>query len=192
MMGSRTASSFILAGANRAPPRQAAIAGLAGILPDRRGVACRRSALQPEGGRVDPFELIANSKRAGLEIGGAVINGLGLLGLAATLRLPVRRKPGAQAGDVSGRPDRPRSPAAVAAIGGIAYGVEIAIKSHQFVTHGTQTSQGERVAQLGRRVAVLQYAGLLGSLMLAVAFVLGDAQRDASRAPDHASWATSG
>jgi hypothetical protein len=151
-------------------PRQAAIAGLAGIL------LIAAAALQAVGPQPKVAELtvqlIATSKRAGLEIGGAVVNALGLLGLAATLiflfgasraRKP-EMSPGTRIAAIAG--------GLLAAVGGIAYGIEIAIKSHQFVTHGTQTYPQAKALIGSAGLAALQYAGLLGSLMLAVAFVL--------------------
>jgi hypothetical protein len=60
----------------------------------------------------------------------------------------------------------------VAAIGGIAYGVAITSKAQDFATHGAQTYPQANQLLSGAALAVLQYAGLLGSLLLAVAFVL--------------------
>jgi hypothetical protein len=60
----------------------------------------------------------------------------------------------------------------LAAIGGIAYGVVITSKAHDFATHGTQTYPQANHLLSGAGLAVLQYAGLVGSLLLAVSFVL--------------------
>jgi len=62
--------------------------------------------------------------------------------------------------------------AAVAAVGGIAYGIVITSKAHQFATQGLQTyPEADNLLRTGP-VAVLQYGGLIGSLLLAVSFVL--------------------
>jgi hypothetical protein len=60
----------------------------------------------------------------------------------------------------------------LAAVGGIAYGVVITIKAHDFATHGAQTYPQAHALLGGAGLAALQYAGLLGSLMLAIGFVL--------------------
>ena len=57
-------------------------------------------------------------------------------------------------------------------MGGVAYAILLTIKAHEFVTHGTQTyvQANNLVGSTG--FAALQYAGLIGSLLLAIAFVL--------------------
>jgi hypothetical protein len=117
-------------------------------------------------------QLLVTNKRGGLEILGAVVSGLGLLGLAATLTFLFTavkaRKPEVHPAT--------RIAAAVgavlAAVGGIAYGVIIASKAHTFATTGLQTYPEANSLLKSGGVAVLQYAGLLGSLVLAVGFVL--------------------
>jgi hypothetical protein len=117
-------------------------------------------------------QLLVTNKRAGLEVLGAVVNGLGLLGLAATLYFlfraaSARRPEMSQAmwivGIVGG---------VLAALGGIAYAVTITMKAHDFATHGTQTYPQANDLLSSGAVAALQYAGLIGSLLLAVSFVL--------------------
>ncbi len=150
--------------------RMAAIAALAGVCLLAAAIV---QALGPQA-KVSELtaELIATNKRVGLEIVGAVINAIGLLGLAATLAFLF---------DAS-RARRPESAPAtritalvggiLAAIGGLAYAIIISLKSHDFVTHGTQTYlQANRLVSTAA-VAALQYAGLIGSLLLAIAFVL--------------------
>jgi hypothetical protein len=61
---------------------------------------------------------------------------------------------------------------ALAAIGGIGYGIVITSKAHQFASEHLQTYPQANALLRSGPVAVLQYAGLLGSLLLAVAFVL--------------------
>jgi hypothetical protein len=117
-------------------------------------------------------QLLATNRRAALEVVGQVINGLGLIGLAATLvflfRASKARRPelsqGARITAIAG--------AILAAVGGIAYGVMITVKAHDFATHGSQTyPQANKLLSSGGLV-ILQYAGLLGSLLLAISFVL--------------------
>jgi hypothetical protein len=154
----------------RARPRQAVVAGLAGIL------LLASAALQAVGpqAKVDELtvQLIATNKRAALEVAGAALNAVGILGLGWTLiflfRASRARKPEmSQAVWIT-----VIAGAALAAIGGVAYGIAIAIKSHQFVTHGAQTYLEANSLLKSPLVAGLQYAGLIGSLLVAVAFVL--------------------
>lgn len=117
-------------------------------------------------------QLLVTNKRGPLEVIGALLNGIGLLGLAVTLTFLFRaaraRKPEmapvtsiiAIAGGV------------LAAVGGIASGVVVTLKAHDFATHGAQTYPQAHDLLQGFGLAVIQYAGLLGSLLLAAAFVL--------------------
>ena len=154
----------------RLRPRVAAIAGLGGVL------LFASMILQTAGPQAKVSELtvqlLVTNKRGGLEILSAVADGLGLLGLAATLAFLYTavkaRKP-------------ELSPvtrivllvgAILAAVGGIAYGIVITSKAHQFATQGLQTyPEANNLLRTGP-VAVLQYGGLVGSLLLAVSFVL--------------------
>lgn len=117
-------------------------------------------------------QLLVTNRRAGLEVLGSVVSGLGLLALGATLAFlftaAKARKP-------------EMSPATrilvlvgavLAAAGGIGYGVVIVSKAHQFATQGLQTYPQANALLSGGPVAVLQYAGLVGSLLLAIGFVL--------------------
>lgn len=155
---------------SRARPRQALIAGAAGI--------CLLGAAVVEAVGPQPkvteltVELIATNKRVALEIIGAVINALGLLGLAVTLSFlfwasKARRPESAPATRITALVG-----GALAAVGGIAYGILLTIKAHDFVLHGTQTylQANQLVGSTG--IAVTQYAGLIGSLLVAIAFVL--------------------
>jgi uncharacterized membrane protein len=154
----------------RLRPRYAAIAVLGGLL------LFAAAAVQAVGPQAKVSELtvqlLVTNKRGGLELLATVINGLGLLGLAVTLTFLFSaaraRKPEMTQGSwyaaIAG--------GVLAAIGGIAYGVVITSKAHEFVTHGAQTYPQANALLGGGAVAALQYAGLLGSLVLAVAFVL--------------------
>jgi hypothetical protein len=150
--------------------RQAAIAGLGGIC---LFAAAAVEAVGPQAKVSElTIELITTSKRVGLEITGGVINALGLIGLALTLSFLFQ----------ASKARRPESAQAVrilalvggvlAAVGGVAYAVILSVKANQFVTHGTQTYlQADHLVSTAL-VAGLQYAGLIGSLMLAIGFVL--------------------
>jgi hypothetical protein len=154
----------------RMRPRYAAIAALGGVC------LFAAAAIQAAGPQAKVSELtvqlLVTNKRGSLEVLGTVINGLGLLGLAVTLMFLFNaaraRKPEinqatwitAIAGGV------------LAAVGGIAYGVVIASKAHDFATHGAQTYPQANHLLSGTALAALQYAGLLGSLLLAISFVL--------------------
>ena len=150
--------------------RQAAIAGLAGICLLAAAVV-QALGVQPKVSELT-VELIATEKRVGLEIVGGVINALGLLGLALTLSFLYR----------AAKARRPESSPAtriialvggtLAAIGGVAYAIILTVKAHQFVTEGTQTYLQANHLVSNAAVAGLQYAGLIGSLLLAMAFVL--------------------
>ncbi len=154
----------------RLRPRFAVIAGLAGVLLFA-GAIIQTLGPQAKVGEVT-VQLLVTDRRIGLEILGAVINGLGVLGLMATLAFlftAVKAR----------RPEISRAVwiaaligGVVAAAGGIGYGLIITQKAHQFATHGLQTyPQADTLLRSGP-VAILQYAGLVGALLLAIAFVL--------------------
>lgn len=117
-------------------------------------------------------QLLVTDRRVGLEILGAVVSGLGLLAVGATLvflfgaaraRKP-QMSPATRIIVIVG--------AAMAAAGGIGYALIITSKAQQFATHGLQTYPEANSLLTGGPVAVLQYLGLLGSLLLAIGFVL--------------------
>jgi hypothetical protein len=154
----------------RVRQRQAVVAALGGLM---LFVAAALQAAGPQAGVNElTVQLLVTSRRTGLEVIGALINGLGLLGLAATLAFLFgasrARKPALSQGAwitaiVGG---------VLASVGGLAYGVVIAIKAHEFATQGAQTYPQANALLSGAGLAVLQYAGLIGSLLLAIAFVL--------------------
>lgn len=117
-------------------------------------------------------QLLVTDRRVGLEILGAVVSGLGLLAVGATLvflfgaaraRKP-QMSPATRIIVIVG--------AVMAAAGGIGYALIITSKAQQFATHGLQTYPEANALLTGGPVAVLQYLGLLGSLLLAIGFVL--------------------
>ena len=154
----------------RLRPRWALVAAGAGVLVFG-GAAVQAAGPQPKVAELT-VQLLVTSRRGGLEILGALVNGLGVLGLGATLAflftcVKARKPQIAQATwiiAVAG--------AVLAAVGGIAYAAVISSKAHQFATHGMQTYPEAKALLSSGGVAALQYAGLLGSLLLAVGFVL--------------------
>lgn len=151
-------------------PRLAGLAGAGGVM---LAVAAALQAAGPQP-KVSELtvELITYSRRAGLVVAGAVFNGLGLIVLAGTLALLLRftrsRRPATSQGTLISA----AIGGVLAAAGSIAYGLEITAKAHQFVTHGGQTYLQANTLIGGGTLAALQYAGLLGSLLLAIAFAL--------------------
>jgi hypothetical protein len=166
----RMATTNPVAYETRIRPRQGVLAGVGGIAL-LAAAALQASGPQPKVSELT-VELITYSRREGLVIAGAILNGIGLVALALTivflLAATRARRPGMSQGSrytalVGG---------VLGAIGGIAYGIEITSKAHDFVTHGTQTYLQANSLVGGGPLAALQYAGLLGSLLLAIAFVL--------------------
>lgn len=154
----------------RLRPRFAFVAATAGVLLFA-GAAVQAAGPQA---KVDELtvQLLVTSRRAGLEVIGAIVNGLGLLGLGATLiflfmAVRARRPQTSQGTWIVGLIG-----VVLAAVGGIAYGVVLAHKAQQFAAHGTQTYPEAKTLLSSGAVAALQYAGLFGSLLLAVGFVL--------------------
>lgn len=154
----------------RVRPRQAVIAGVGGLALFAAAVI-QASGPQPKVSELT-VELLVYSRRGGLVVLGAVLNGIGLLLLAATLVylfwLSRARRPGASRGAqitaIAG--------GVLSAAGAAAYGIEIAAQAHRFATHGAQTYPEANALLSGGALPTLQYVGLLGSLLLAVAFVL--------------------
>jgi hypothetical protein len=153
----------------RVRPRMAAVAGAGGVML-LAAAALQASGPQPKVSELT-VELITYSKRTGLVIAGAILNGFGLLALAVTLvfmfSLVRARRPSSQGAQISAAIG-----GVLACVGGIAYGVVIASKAHDFVTHGAQTYVQANSLVSSGPLAPLQYAGLLGALLTAIAFVL--------------------
>ena len=151
-------------------PRFALVAALGGVLLFAGAVI---QSIGPQA-KVSELtvQLLVTDRRVGLEILGSVVNALGILALAATLwflfTAVKARKPEVSPATwitavVGG---------ALAAAGGIGYALVITSKAHQFATQGLQTYPEANHLVRSGPVAVLQYGGLVGSLLLAVAFVL--------------------
>jgi hypothetical protein len=154
----------------RMRPRFAVVAAVGGLALFA-AAAVQAAGAQAKVGELT-VQLLVTNKRGALEVIGTLINGLGLLALAGTLMFLFS----------AARARKPEmSPATsytaivggvLGAVGGIAYGVVITLKAHDFATHGAQTYPQANSLLSGAALAVLQYAGLLGSLLLAVSFVL--------------------
>ncbi len=154
----------------RLRPRFALLAAAAGVLLFG-GAAVQAAGPQPKVSELT-VQLLVADRRGGLEIIGAVVNGLGLLGLGAVLAflftsVKARKPEVSQATWIVAVVG-----VVLAAIGGIAYGAVLASKAHEFATHGSQTYPEAKDLLSSGAVAALQYGGLLGSLLLAVGFVL--------------------
>jgi hypothetical protein len=155
---------------SRLRPRIAVIAALGGVL------LFASMILQTAGPQAKVSELtvqlLVTNKRAGLEIMSAIASALGLIGLAGTLAFLYTAVKARKPGTSEATRITLLIGIVLAATGGIGYGVVIASKAHEFATQGLQTYP-EANNLLGHGpVAVLQYGGLFGSLLLAVAFVL--------------------
>jgi hypothetical protein len=155
---------------NRVRMRQAVIAALAAVL------LIAAAVIQMSGPHTSvdelTLDLIYAHKRFPLDLIGAVLNGLGLAAVAATL--------GWLFGAIRARnPDigfyikwLAVAGSAIAAIAAVVYAIAIATKANDFVTHGNQTYQeAKRLTHSGLLVAV-PLIGQLASLMLAIGFVL--------------------
>jgi hypothetical protein len=151
-------------------PRQAVIASAAAVL------LVGAAAIQISGPHTKvnelTLDLITSHKRFPLDLIGAVVNGLGLAALAATLVFLFRIS--------SARKDNLRGfirwlalgGGIVAGLSGIAYAAIIAGKSSTFVSHGEQTFvQANHLTGTGPLLA-LPFLGQAAALVLAVGFVL--------------------
>lgn len=154
----------------RLRPRLALLSAASGVLLFA-GALISSAGAQPKVQELT-VQLLVTNKRTGLEILSALLSALGLLGLGAILVFLFRAVK-------ARKPDAPPAiwivamlGAAVAAIGQIAYAVVITGKAHEFATHGTQTYPEANALLTSGGVAGAQYGGLLGSLLLAIGFVL--------------------
>ncbi len=154
----------------RVRTRQAVIAGLAGTLLLLSAIL-QAIGPQPKVNELT-VQLLVTNQRGALEIVGAVLDALALLAVAATLNYLFftikARRPETQSAvriaAVGG--------AVIAAVAGLAYSIVIVIKAHQFATNGDQTYYQARELLGGPVFSVLQIAGLLSDLLLALGFVL--------------------
>lgn len=118
------------------------------------------------------LDLITAKKRFPVDLIGAIINGIGLMAVAATLSY-LYGATAARSGDI-----RPFvkilaiAGGVVAAITGVAYAALIAVKANDFVHHGIQTyEQANHLAGSGA-LTFLPLLGQFASLLLAIGFVM--------------------
>lgn len=154
----------------RLRPRYAVLAGVVALL------LLGASIIQSVGPHTTideaTLDLIVANKRAGLDILAAVVTTLGSLTIAATLVFLL---------DCA----RARNPqvtpfvrwltivgALLAGISTLIYAVELSAKAHQFVSSGAQTYQQAHKLTSSGGLVILQFAGLLGALLVAMAIVL--------------------
>lgn len=150
--------------------RQAIVAGAAGVL------LIVAAALQLAGPHASVSEvtlgLIVEHKRLGLDVVGAVIEGLGWLAVAWTLTFLF--------GAARARDSKVQSyiryaalaGAPLAAAGIIGYIIAYGITSNEFITQGSQTYPQANHLMSGGALAVFQIFDYAGELLLAVGFVL--------------------
>jgi hypothetical protein len=154
---------------SRVKLRQALIAGAAGIL------LVAAAAVQITGvhTKVDELtlDLITEHKRFPLDLIGAIINGFGLVALAATLNYMF---------EVSRARNEQIQPwirwlalvgGVLSAIAAVAYAAVIASKASDFVNHGTQTYQQANALTSGGLIVALPLIAQLASLLLTGGFI---------------------
>lgn len=155
---------------SRVRMRQAVVAGVAGIL------LVGAAAIQLSGPhtKVDELtlDLITAHKRFPIDVIGAVINGIGLCAVAATLSflfgITRARNPDLRGFIrilvIAG--------GGLAAVSGIVYAVVIAAKANEFATHGSQTYEQAHHLTKASGLVALPFLGQAAALLLAVGFVL--------------------
>ncbi len=118
------------------------------------------------------LDLITAHKRFPLDLIGSVINGIGLLAVAATLGY-LYGCTRARNGDVhSFVKILAVTGATIAAITGVAYAALIASKANDFIHHGNQTYEQAHHLTGSGVLAVLPLLGQFASLLLAIGFVM--------------------
>ena len=155
---------------SRVRMRQAVIAALAGIF------LVGAAALQLTGPhtKVDELtlDLITAHKRFPIDVIGAVLNGIGLCALAATLAFLV---------DITRARNADVRPwmrwlaivgGVLAALSGVVYAIVIAGKADTFVSHGSQTYEQANHLTSATGLLALPFIGQAAALLLAVGFVL--------------------
>ena len=155
---------------SRMRPRVGVISAVAGVALFA-AAALQSAGPQPTVNEVT-VQLLVTNRRGSLEVLGAVINAVGIIGLALTLAFLFTAARARRPEMSQGAWFTALVGGALAAVGGIGYGALLTIKAHDFATHGTQSFPQANSLLSTPIVAVLQYAGLIGSLLLAVAFVL--------------------
>jgi hypothetical protein len=117
-------------------------------------------------------QLLAIHRRTGLQILGGVVNGLGLVALAATLTFLFSAAKARRPETARGTLIAAVAGACLAALAGIASALILVSKASDFASHGNQTYEQANTLLSTSAVTVPQYLSLLGALGLAVGFVL--------------------
>lgn len=117
-------------------------------------------------------QLLAIHDRTGLQILGGVVNGLGMIALAATLAFLFTAAKARRPETAQGTLIAAVAGACLAAIAGVASSVVLVSKANDFAAHGAQTYPQANALLSTPTVTVPQYLSLLGALGLAVGFVL--------------------
>jgi hypothetical protein len=155
---------------SRVRVRQAAIAAVAGVL------LITAAVIQVAGPhtKVDELtlDLIYAHKRFPLDLIGAIVNGAGFLGVAATLSFLFIAARGRNPALASWIRILAIIGGALAAISAVAYAIVIAMKANDFVSHGSQTYAEAHHLTSGAGLVALPLLGQLAALLLAVAYVM--------------------
>jgi hypothetical protein len=154
----------------RLRPRQAIIAGLAALLLVAAAIV---QVIGPQSKVTElTVQLILINKRFPLDLIGAVIQGAGLLALVWTLSFlfdaaRARRQemaPATRGVMLTG--------GVVSAVGAVVYAAILAVKAHQFVTHGEQTYQQANHLTTGAALPVLQTLDIAAQFALDIGLIL--------------------
>jgi hypothetical protein len=155
---------------SRVRNRQAAVAVLAGVL------LIVASVIQLGGPHTSVDELtqdlLTANKRFPLDLVAAIVNAVASIGIAWTLVFLYRAT---KARNAEVRPFirwLAIAGGGLSAVAGVIYAVIVAVKVHQFATTGSQTYDQATHLTSGAGLLVLQLAGQLAALIVAVSFVL--------------------
>jgi len=154
----------------RVHTRQSIIAAAAGVL------LLLGSVLQFLGPHTSISELtvglIYANKRHVLDIIAAILNGIALLGLTGTLVYLFGSVHARNSGFQSYTRPLALAGGILAAVSSTTNAILIAVKAHQFVTHGAQTYEQANHLTSSPILVVFQYGNLLGALLVAMSLVL--------------------
>jgi hypothetical protein len=117
-------------------------------------------------------QLLAIHDRTALQILGGIVNGLGLVALAATLAFLFNAAKARRPEMAQGTLIAAVAGACLSAIAGVASALILVSKADEFATHGAQTYPQANALLTTSAVTVPQYLALLGALGLAIGFVL--------------------
>jgi hypothetical protein len=167
---SATTASQHLAYEARVRPRQAIVAGAAGVL------LVVSAGMQLAGPHTNVSELtlglLIEHKRFALDLIGAIVQGIGWAAVAWTLTFLLRAAQ-ARESQVPGYIRYiPLVGAPLAAVGIVGYIAAYGVQAHQFISHGTQTYPQANHLMSAPALTAFQVMDYAGELLLAVSFVL--------------------